>query len=211
MKKKLMVSFVSNCGVSVRRRMSDLLKESVIGDRFDRYGSCFKEKKPLEVIREYKFYLAMENSYHCRDYVTEKVYRNAFEMESVPVVWGARKSDYPIPPKSAIFVEDFDSVAELARYLDYLDKNDAAYLEYFNWRKLDFTEEPTYKQAFQHCQLCRLMHGINVDYLRYAGDRQEVENLPLFGRKERKVASVNDWVYGAENEECVEGKVPEPR
>ena len=154
MKKKLMVSFVSNCGVSVRRRMSDLLKESVIGDRFDRYGSCFKEKKPLEVIREYKFYLAMENSYHCRDYVTEKVYRNAFEMESVPVVWGARKSDYPIPPKSAIFVEDFNSVAELARYLDYLDKNDAAYLEYFNWRNLDFMEEPTYKQAFQHCKLC---------------------------------------------------------
>ena len=207
-KTKLIAWFVSNCNSPARMRISDILKQ-ILGDRFDRGGACFGGKrKPLEAISQYKFYLAVENSYRCRDYVTEKVFKNGFEMESVPVVWGARKSDYLVPRKSAIFVEDFGSVAELAEYLDYLDKNDTAYLEYFEWRTLDFTKLPSYGQAFQHCQLCRLMHGINVDYLHYSKNRTSIEKLPLFGYKTRNAGSIYDWMYGGENRECVQGKIP---
>ena len=41
------------------------------------------------------------------------------------------------PPNSYIHSEDFPSGAALVEYLDYLDKNDTAYLEYHAWRKME--------------------------------------------------------------------------
>ena len=45
------------------------------------------------------------------------------------------------PPNSYIHVEDFDTPHELAKYLDYLDRNETAYAEYHQWRAMepDFT------------------------------------------------------------------------
>ena len=96
--------------------------------------------------------MAAENSYHCKDYVTEKVYRNAFEMESVPLVSNARKSDYLVPPISAVFVKEVDLVFKL------LPGTTPP-----TWRKLDFTEQPTPPVLIDA--------GINVDYMWYAGDQ----------------------------------------
>ena len=42
---------------------------------------CFQE-----LGRKYKFYVALENS-DCDDYITEKVFRNAFESGMIPIVW----------------------------------------------------------------------------------------------------------------------------
>ena len=46
-KKKLLLWVVSNCGGTVpgateRMKISDLLKETSVGDRFDREGKCFR-------------------------------------------------------------------------------------------------------------------------------------------------------------------------
>ena len=41
------------------------------------------------------------------------------------------------PPNSYIHVEDFDTPHELAKYLDYLDKNETAYAEYHQWRAME--------------------------------------------------------------------------
>ena len=58
--------------------------------------------------RDYKFYLAFENS-KCRDYVTEKFY-NALLYSMVPVVYGG--GDYEAlgaPPNSYIDARNFTS------------------------------------------------------------------------------------------------------
>lgn len=85
----------------------------------------------------------------------------------VPIVFGPHIDDVKAiaPPNSFIHAEQFETAADLVTYLDYLDKNDTAYLEYHLWRNLyppgEFksfgtffrlgTEERTY------CELCRLI------------------------------------------------------
>ena len=53
----------------------------------------------------------------------------------MPVVFGPLKQDVldVAPIGSFIHSEDFDSARDLVEYLDYLDKNDTAYLEYHQW------------------------------------------------------------------------------
>ena len=212
-KNKLMVWLVSNCGSNpgarARFKLSEMIKKSKIGERFDRFGGCFNKQlsgEEFQEISRYKFYFAAENSYHCRDYITEKLYRNSFKMEMVPVVWGSKKSDYlkVIPEGSAIFVEDFSSVEDLADYIDYLDRNETAYLEYFEWRKANVTEMRGYRQRYGLCQLCRQLNGINADYLFYGKHADKFKDFPLFGFvKPRIVKSVHDLLYATENPECL--------
>ena len=53
-------------------------------DIFGKCGNdyvCSKKRKDAcitEITKQYKFYLAFENS-NCREYITEKLYRNAYE------------------------------------------------------------------------------------------------------------------------------------
>ena len=79
--------------------------------------------------------MAFENALHCKDYMTEKFWVKGIESGKVPVVWGPSKEDVTrlAPTKSFIHYEDFDSPASLASYLMYLNGNDTAYREYFNW------------------------------------------------------------------------------
>ncbi|BHF75018.1 hypothetical protein SprV_0501811100 [Sparganum proliferum] len=55
----------------------------------------------------------------------------------VPIVYGASREEFcqRAPPNSYIHVDDFENVEELARYLQYLDKNDTAYATYFAWKE----------------------------------------------------------------------------
>lgn len=88
-------------------------------------------------VKKHKFYLSFENALHCRDYVSEKLWRNAYMNLAVPIVYGPWKDDIVkrAPPHSLIFLEDFNSAKDLVSYLRYLDRNSTAYLEYFEWRK----------------------------------------------------------------------------
>ena len=57
--------------------------------------------------RDYKFYLAFENSI-CRDYATEKFYNPLF-FSTVPIVYGGADYDRFAPPHSYIDVRNFSS------------------------------------------------------------------------------------------------------
>ena len=215
-KHKVALWVVSNgylAGAQKRLQLTeDLLKA---GLKLDRRGGLFpnagnipnlwKREEFREFIKQYKFYLSFENQYHCKDYITEKLWRNGFLSEAVPVVWGARKSDYQsvIPPNSVIFAEDY-TPTQLVEYLNYLDRNDTAYKEYFRWRTLDVTDLPDYNRQMRFCQLCRVLHGINVDNIFNPKFEEKLSHIPLFGYSSsaRTIHSLKKAFYDDEYEEC---------
>ncbi|XP_007566223.1 alpha-(1,3)-fucosyltransferase 7 isoform X1 [Poecilia formosa] len=90
----------------------------------------------LPTISRCYFYLAFENSL-AKDYVTEKLWHNAYKGGAVPVVLGPPISDYKAvaPEHSFIHVDEFSSVRELGKYLQRLAEDRKRYEEYFNWKK----------------------------------------------------------------------------
>ncbi|XP_029470533.1 alpha-(1,3)-fucosyltransferase 7 [Rhinatrema bivittatum] len=118
----------------------------------DVYGKAAKKilnpKSLLPTISKYKFYLAFENSIH-RDYITEKMWKNAFEAGAVPVVLGPPRANYEkfVPPNSFIHVEDFGSPEQLARFLRTM--NSSRYEEFFQWREKYVVRSPELYTVFQ--------------------------------------------------------------
>jgi hypothetical protein len=105
----------------------------------------------IDLFNSYKFYLAFENS-NCDYYITEKYWKlynvdYLFNVNVIPVVRGARLEHYErsapsltTHPKhhhhrSFIFADGFSTPKLLADYLVYLDGNDTAYFEYFEWKR----------------------------------------------------------------------------
>lgn len=137
------MAIVSNCGSTPGARQRYVLLYELneqflaAGLRIDLYGGCFSNRVDKEFLSEaipqHKFFFSYENSYHCKDYITEKLFDNALMHDSVPVVWGATKQDYvtSAPPGSFIFAEDFETPRHLVDYLKQLDQNDDEYLKYF--------------------------------------------------------------------------------
>lgn len=219
MKTKLGVAIVSNCGYTpgARTRMKMLKEIMSLGFKLEGYGGCFKggnfangrsrhQDEFHAEIRKYKFYFSFENSRHCKDYITEKFFNNAIRSLAVPVVWGATKQDYEAvaPPGSFIFAEDFPSMKDLTDYLNYLDGNDTAYLEYLKWTTMKPSEMPQYGRARDWCAICRALHGINVDDIFSPKYNKEKPLRPLFtdGIAHRTVEHLIDWYYGEDNPEC---------
>lgn len=137
-------------------------------NQVDVYGKCGTlecgsdtDKCLRQFAKDYKFYLAFENS-HCKDYITEKVFRNSLGRGGiVPVVLGARKEEYEqqLPYKSFIYVEDFASPEELAEYLHKVDQDDDLYNSYFQW--VGTGEIHTlYPNLFYYawCRVCAMLH-----------------------------------------------------
>ena len=103
---------------------------------------------------KYKFYLSFENAV-CKDYVTEKFFK-VLNYDIVPVVLGGADYSKLAPEKSYIDARDFKSIADLAKYLKYLDKHPKAYAKYFEW-KSHFRVIDDYSEAF--CQLCQALNN----------------------------------------------------
>lgn len=188
-KTKLAAWVVGNCynTVGAIERMKYAKSLVRAGLRLGRYGTCFHSaternlKGLQEVVGPYKFYLAFENSYHCPGYVTEKLWRNSYDMNVVPIVWGATKQDVEAvaPPGSFIHVDDFATPRELVDYLEYLDKNDTAYLEYHKWRLTPISDVPNtgnpgYPDLF--CRVCK--------------------RLVLEQHPPKTIPSISRWLYG---------------
>ncbi|XP_077148622.1 4-galactosyl-N-acetylglucosaminide 3-alpha-L-fucosyltransferase FUT5-like [Ranitomeya variabilis] len=113
-------------------------------------------------ISQYKFYLAFENSVQ-RDYITEKLWLNAFESWAVPVVLGTSRKNYEqfVPGDAFIHVDDFPSPNDLATYLLELDKDDEKYRNYFNWR-LKYRVQLNEGLQYKVCQICSFMRDNQV-------------------------------------------------
>ena len=114
-----------------------------------------------------KFYLSFENAYRCNDYITEKFWRNAIGQKLVPIIFGPHIKDVKAiaPPNSFIHADDFNTSLELVEYLNYLDSNDTAYLQYHEWRTLYPEDDKPRTERIQDmgtgeralCELCRVI------------------------------------------------------
>nr|XP_026692635.1 alpha-(1,3)-fucosyltransferase 9-like [Ciona intestinalis] len=194
---------VSNCGATHGGKIRKVLIREMenAGLTIDKKGGCFGKRftqnAPAFGVK-YKFYLAFENGVHCRDYITEKLWSTSFEGGVVPVVWGSKREDIEAiaPVGSFIFYEDYNSSAELVKYLQYLNTNDTAYAEYFNWRlkqptieEFPLIEYKGYRRNAGLCQMCRLL-------------RQK----KLYNNVSNVVASLEDW-WNSDNPECLSSSV----
>ena len=145
---------VSNCKsrYSPRNAYVEELQNHI---QVDIYGHCTghicKGSKCDKLRKLYKFYLAFENSV-CEDYITEKYWRT-LEDGLVPIVLGdvANYENIAIP-KSYISVQQFKTPKQLAEYLIYLNKNDTAYMEYFQWKKYYAVKYPA-----RVCLVCKAL------------------------------------------------------
>ncbi|XP_025027354.1 alpha-(1,3)-fucosyltransferase 4 [Python bivittatus] len=136
-KTKLVAWVISNWNEGhARVRYYHQLKKYLPIDIYGGHGLALKDGNVVKTVSEYKFYLAFENSQH-QDYITEKLWRNAFGSWAVPVVLGPPRANYErfVPSDSFIHVNDFSDPMELAVYLKFLDKNKNMYRKYFAWRK----------------------------------------------------------------------------
>lgn len=156
---RLMAWFVSHCNTSSRREL--YMKELSRHIPVDVYGKCGNltcephnsDDECGDLMGQYKFYFSAENSL-CPDYVTEKFYRPLIH-GSVPVVYGAANYSAYVPRSSFISVTDFSSPKQLADYLLLLDRNDALYQSYFEWKK-DW--EVVRPDMSGYCNLCEKLN-----------------------------------------------------
>nr|XP_026690519.1 alpha-(1,3)-fucosyltransferase 6 isoform X2 [Ciona intestinalis] len=179
-KKYLVAWVVSNCVDTAGARRRFKLAQNLInaGLQLHRFGRCFpgsyspesRNPQMFEMLSQYKFYLAFENTYHCKEYVTEKFWKNGIYSGAVPIVWGPSKETIRriAPPNSYIHVEDFQSLDGLVKYINYLDHNDTAYAEYFKWRRGmnhgQTNSDPSLKaleksQMYGYCSLCNALNS----------------------------------------------------
>ncbi|CAG0905700.1 unnamed protein product, partial [Darwinula stevensoni] len=159
-KTKKVAWFVSNCHALNHRTQYALELARHID--VDVYGECGDLECPRSdgdcfrmLARDYKFYLAFENS-NCKDYITEKFFVNGLGNDILPIAMGAPPEDYEkaAPEDSYLHVDNFTSPAELAAFLHELDRDDSRYNRYFRWRG---TGEFVDTRFF--CRLCAALHA----------------------------------------------------
>lgn len=113
-------------------------------------------------ISKYMFYLSFENS-NCDEYVTEKLWWNAYGKNAIPIVMGATKASYSnlVPPHSFINVDDFATPRDLASYITYLANTPVELQRYFQWKKhFKVLNEHGYFQSvsYHYCRACEALN-----------------------------------------------------
>ena len=154
------VILVSNC---IHSRMEWVRKIQKYID-VKVYGNCGNmrcgsKQNCYAALRKYKFYLSFENSF-CKDYVTEKLYENAFQNEIVPVIIASvNTSDVTfLPPGSFINALDFPTVKDLTDHMTTVGHCSDLYNEYFKWHS-NYTLNIKYHHSpTMLCELCKKMH-----------------------------------------------------
>jgi len=160
-KTKQVAWFVSNCGA--RNGRLNYARELGKYINVDIFGACGPNRCPRTnankcfqlLDKDYKFYLAFENS-NCKDYITEKFFVNGLGHDVLPIAMGARLEDYEeaAPHKSFLHVDQFSGPEQLAKYLHKLDQNDNLYNEYFKWKGTgEFINTKFW------CRVCSVLHS----------------------------------------------------
>jgi len=207
---------VSNCHFGFRMEFAHLLDtytEIHVGgncrDDFKNHINCTRYCE-LDALKDYKFFLSFENGV-CTDYVSEK-YWKYLELGLVPVVLGgANYSDPKIAiPGSYIDASNFNSVKDLAVYLDFLNKNDKEYNKYFDWKKKYKIWHPIEGdwpfESYFLCKICKLLSKGNLAnkvYVRLSDYWNSYEDceLPEMKLKKKFVPPNYSWESSLKRED----------
>lgn len=130
------------------------LRQYLHVDVFGNAGQPLTNGTVVDLVSQYQFYLALENSQHT-DYITEKVW-NAVLAGAIPVVLGPSRKNYEnfLPPEAFIHVDDFHTVRDLARYLLKLRGNPELLRRHLDWRGDYSLHQPTF-WAEHYCMACK--------------------------------------------------------
>ncbi|XP_047490486.1 alpha-(1,3)-fucosyltransferase 7-like isoform X2 [Penaeus chinensis] len=165
-KSKVVAIMASNCGGPNSRW--EYVHELEKHIDLDSYGGCGNLKCPghfgvdCPALNQYKFYLAFENS-NCPEYITEKVWWNAFHKGAVPVVMGGPVESYRkiLPPNSFLHIDDFETPKDLAKHIKALSENSTAYNHFHAWRReFRVSNEHAYFQSpiYHYCRICEALN-----------------------------------------------------
>ncbi|CAH1790528.1 unnamed protein product [Owenia fusiformis] len=189
-KTKLAVIASSHCGTIPSGRweyIAELQKYMSI-DVFGKCGktpTCGRFDCVQQFAKEYKFYLSFENA-KCKEYITEKLFLNAYLSNMVPIVLGGyTRQDYEriAPPDSFIYSGDYKNASILAAYIQSLDKDDSKYLDYFKWRQYYDVTSASDNPA---CLLCKALHNKKL-----VAQKRIVNNLHNLRNKTAECLSSN--------------------
>lgn len=124
-------------------------------DVYGHAGQAFSGEV-VDLVREYQFYLALENSQHT-DYITEKLW-NPIEAGAIPVVLGPSRENYErfLPPEAFIHVDDFASPRDLAQYLLMLRRRPDLLMSHLSWRGRYRIHRPTFWTE-HYCMACKVV------------------------------------------------------
>ena len=125
------------------------------------HGKSTKEA----LLPDYKFTIAFENSIS-EDYVTEKFFQ-PLAFGSVPIYLGAPNiNDFAPGENCFINVKNYKTPQELAEYIKVLERDDALYGQYFEWKKKPYGMGYRKLMAMEHehpfVRLCKLIDRLNV-------------------------------------------------
>ena len=133
--------FAANCNSGRTAYVEEMMKYTEV----DSYGPCLHNTgedskhthNSFDLLMErsgsHKFCLAFDKQ-QTVGYISERL-PLAYRSGCLPVYWGSGDvDDYAPGPHSLIKASDFKGPKELSEYLNYLDKNDTAFEEYFAWK-----------------------------------------------------------------------------
>eukprot|EP01080_Neovahlkampfia_damariscottae_P003875 gene3875-7089_t len=179
----LVSAYISNCDYRVSSDRLKIIKELKKYIKIDVFGKCFNVTEPKELmhldyakrkienIANYKFHLAFENSKD-NGYISEKIWQS-FHAGTVPIYLGAPNIRNYLPKQnSALIVDEFPSIENLAEEIKRLGTNDKDYKDMFQWRqKVDdtFLIVQDYDCLRSSCKVCQTV----ADFL----DRERVETM----------------------------------
>ncbi|XP_031355594.1 glycoprotein 3-alpha-L-fucosyltransferase A-like isoform X1 [Photinus pyralis] len=192
----LVALMASNCGGQSGRW--EYVRELQKHMQIDVYGDCGNLKcaghydLDCPKLSKYKFYLSFENS-NCDEYITEKVWWNAYQKNAIPIVMGGSKESYKkiLPPDSYIHVNDFATPRSLADYIRYLNDTASELKIYFQWKKsFSVLNEHGYFQSasVHYCRICEALHYNSKDVKVYTS----LESFLDKGRCQPKWSAVVD-------------------
>ena len=106
------------------------------------------------------------------------------------------------PKGSFIAADDYENVQDLVDYIHFLDKNDDAYMKYFNWRK-ELTKDATKEtDPFFHKRKTFSTKSLFQKHspIGYCGLCNALEQKKL--KPNSSIPSLHSWWYNADNDEC---------
>ncbi|KAK3092706.1 hypothetical protein FSP39_006279 [Pinctada imbricata] len=162
-KTQRMLWMVGHCETPGKRE--DYVKELQKFMGVDTVGRCGKRicgrNKPCEneMLRQYKYYFAAENS-DCRDYITEKAFRT-LQFPILPAARGGSNYSLYLPPKSYIDVNTFNKAESFAKYIKTMDENKDKYNDFFSWKNEYMGQYGVPDRLDPFCKLCERLHKQN--------------------------------------------------